>query len=148
MDKKRNASIKASYPVWFIISFSVCGIATILLCMIYTAWVIYTGRLYSHLWKMLFMLVLMAASYWFLLKIVFYSITATDVGIETHNIVGSSKFFDWDEIVEIRNPTWGIPHDAIYVVSRNRSRIMLLKGMKNLEELINIIKLNSPNLKN
>ncbi|MGD9245788.1 MAG: hypothetical protein PVH36_12700 [Desulfobacterales bacterium] len=147
MDKKLNEGIKISYPMWFVIFISFCGIGTILICTYYIAWVVFNGQLSSHLLRFLFLIILILAALWFLLKIVFYSVTATDRGIGTHNIAGANKFFLWDEIVEIRKPVFGIPHDAIYLISENKDKLMLLKGMKDLDEFIQLIKDRAPNLK-
>jgi hypothetical protein len=139
MDKKLNEIIRTSYPSWFIISISLCGIVTILMSTYYIGWVISSGQLYSHLFKLIFFAIFVVAVLWFLLKIVFYSVIATERGLETHNIVGQKRFFHWDEIVEIRKPRLGIPHDVIYVISEDKNKLMLIKGMKNLEELVHLI---------
>lgn len=147
MDKKPNEDIRIFYPKWFVVFIGFCGVGTVLISTWYISWVIYKGLLPSHVLRCLFFLALILATLFLFSKIVFYSVAATDRGLETHNIIGSNKFFTWDEIVEIRKPHFGIPHDAIYLISRNKDRLTLLRGMKNLEELLQLIKDRSPNLK-
>lgn len=84
---------------------------------------------------------------WFLLKILFYSITATDRGLKTDNIIGANKLFDWKDIIEIRRPRFGFPVNFTYVISKNKDKLFLIKNKKNYKELIKYIKENAPNLK-
>jgi len=62
--------------------------------------------------------------------------------------MGKRIFVAWKDIIEIRKPKFNIPHDAVYVITNSNKKLMLVKGMKNLDKMITAIKLNSPNLRN
>ena len=61
-------------------------------------------------------------------------------------MVGAKKYFLWLEIIEIRRPKFKIPYDAIYIVTETNKKMMIMKGMKNLKQMIDLIKNMSPNL--
>ncbi|MBW1788631.1 MAG: hypothetical protein JRK53_18755 [Deltaproteobacteria bacterium] len=148
MDKKRNERMEISYPMWLIIFIAFCGIGTILMVTYYIVLGIYNGKIFSNLLILTFITVSwVLINVWFLLKIVFYSVIATSKGIKSNNLIGPDKFFPWDEILEVRKPIYGIPPDAIYVISKDNEKLMLLRGMKNIDEFIQLIKEKAPNLK-
>lgn len=87
------------------------------------------------------------ACLWVLLRVAFYSVTGTDRGIITHNVIGQNKFFQWDEIVEVRRPRFGIPAAFSYVISKDKDKILLIRSMNNYKELVELIKTIASNLK-
>ena len=147
MDYKEDRILKVSMPIWFIIFMGICGIGMTIITVSYVVWVIYNDKLHSHLYGCLFFLIIVLTGLLFFLKIMFYSVTAVDKGLEANNIIGPKKFFHWNEIVEIRRPKFGIPNDASYVISSERRKMMLLRGTKNYKKLIALIKFKAPNLK-
>lgn len=146
MAENNSANLKISFPRWFRGFLTFCGIFTILLFAFYIVWVAYNGQLASRLLRCTVIASVIVGIVWFFLKILFYSVTATDSGLETDNIVGANKVLLWDEIVEVRRPRFGIPHDATYVISRNKGKVLLVRSMKNYKELIQLIKVRTPNL--
>ena len=146
MDKNHSGYLEISFPRWFRMFLAFCGIFTILLFAFYIVWVAYNGQLASRLLRCAISATVIVGIVWFLLKILFYSVTATDSGLETDNIVGANKVFLWDEIVEVRRPCFGIPHDATYVISRNKGKLLLVRSMKNYRESIQLIKDRAANL--
>lgn len=146
MGKHQSSNLKVSFPKWFVIFISICGILTISFCLFYMIWVIYHGQLASQLWRCAVLLSLLVIALWIFTKILFYSVTATERGLETANIVGASKSFQWDKIVEVRRPRFGIPKDASYVISKNKDKLLLVRSMKNYKELIELIKARAANL--
>jgi hypothetical protein len=147
MDKKSNKIIKVSYPIWVLILFTFCGIGSIPILSYYIIWTIEKSLFFSRLWQVLFCSIFIPAIIWFLFKITFYSVSATERGLETANIIGSKKYFQWGEIIEVQTPKFGLPFDISYVISINKGKLLLIRSMKNYKKLIQLIKLKAPNLK-
>ena len=126
MAKEENNNIRSSFPVWFVVSMTFCGIVTALGVGAHIIGLIYHGYFFSKLLRFSFGLVLILGIVWFFAKILFYYVTGSERGLETNNIVGSGKLFLWDEIVEIQKPRFGIPVDFTYVISKNNKKIMLI----------------------
>ena len=84
-------------------------------------------------------------SLWTLLKILFYTVTATKGGLLTDNLIGHKKYIRWGDILEIKKPSFGIPRDARYVITSD-NKLILLRSMTNYELLIQLIKEKAPNL--
>lgn len=141
-----SKNITISFPKWFVIGISFCGIGTILICAYYIVWVFHTGQLNSHILRCSFCFGFILVIFWFLLKIVFYSVIATERGLATSNIFKSSNIFLWDQIVEVRRPRFGIPYDATYVISENKKKLLLVRSMRNYKELVELIKVKASNL--
>ena len=141
-------NIKINYPRWFSICMTFCGIVTIGICSTYIVWVIINGIFGQRLWRITFSASLITLITWFLLRIVFYSVQASEEGLRSNAIMGKRIFVAWKDIIEIRKPKFNIPHDAVYVITNSNKKLMLVKGMKNLDKMITAIKLNSPNLRN
>jgi len=146
MVKKHSENLKISFPRWVVIFFSFCGIFTILFFAFYIIWVVYNGQLSSQFFRCAIFFSVILGAFWVFLKILFYSVTATERGLETDNIVGSNKLLLWDEIVEVRRPRFGIPVDFSYVISKNKDKLLLIRSMKNYKKLIQLIKLRAQNL--
>ena len=146
MVKNHIANLKISFPRWFVIFLTFCGVFTIMFSTFYIAWVVYKNQLTSRPFSCALFFILILSIFWFFSKILFYSVTATDSGLQTDNIVGSNKLFPWDEIVEVRRPRFRIPKDASYVISKNKDKLLLVRSMKNYKELIQLIKVRAPNL--
>ncbi len=143
---ERGKNLKMNFPIWLVISFSFCGVFTILFFAFYIIWVLYNGQLASRLFNCSVGFVVILGAIWVFLKVIFYSVTVTDEGLKTSNIIGKSKLFRWDEIVDLRRPRFGIPGDFNYVISRNNDSLLLVRSMQNYKELIDLIKVRSPNL--
>ena len=142
MNKNQNILIKTSCPKWFVILGFICFVITLLFSAFYTVMVIYNNGLTVF---GIFLLIVVLSEFLFI-KLLFYSVTATEIGLETANLLGSDKSFVWEEIVEVRGSRFGIPYDATYVVSKNKGKILLIRSMQNYKELIELIKVKSPNL--
>ena len=80
-------------------------------------------------------------------RILFYSVIATDKGLQIRNLFGPSKSIIWDEVIEIRRPRFGIPGDFTYVFLADKKKIVLVRSMNNYKKLIQLIKERAPNLK-
>ena len=147
MIKTHSEFLRSSTPKRQRIILTFCGIFTLLFSLFYIVWAIYNGQFLSQLSRCLIFVLMMLVILWFLLKILFYSITATDRGLKTDNIIGANKLFDWKDIIEIRRPRFGFPVNFTYVISKNKDKLFLIKNKKNYKELIKYIKENAPNLK-
>lgn len=147
MAKNHGKDLKISFPKWFFIPFGLGGIIILLTFIFYTARLIQSESSTFELLKVAFLFVVLLGWIFFFCKILFYSVTATERGLETDNLAGSKKIFLWDEIVEVRRPRFGIPKDANYVISKNRDKLLLVKSMTNYKELVQMIKVRAPNLK-
>ena len=142
----QSRNLKVSFPKWFVIFLSICGILTTSFFLSYIIWVIYHGQLASQMLRCAIFFSIILSGLWISLKVLFYSVTATERGLETDNIAGSNKLFLWDEIVEVRRPRFGVPIDFLYVISKNKDKLLLVRSMKNYKELIELIKALAPNL--
>ena len=147
LDNHQARNLKVSFPKWFMIFVSICGILTISFCLFYIIWVIYHGQLAYQLFRCSIFFSIILCGFWLSLKVLFYSVTATERGLETSNIVGPNKLFLWKEIVGVRRPRFGVPVDFSYVISKNKDKLLLVRSMKNYKELIELIKARAPNLK-
>ena len=147
MGNHQARNLKVSFPKWFVIFVSICGIFTISFCLFYIIWVIYHGQLAYQLLRCAIFFGIIVCGLWLCLKVLFYSVTATERGLETSNIVGPNKLFFWKDIVETRRPRFGVPVDFTYVISKNEDKLLLVRSMKNYKELIELIKARAPNLK-
>lgn len=141
-----SEQVKASFSRWFIILFLIGGIVLLLILAVCIFKVI-QHPYGSNLLKAGLLFVVMVGEVYFLLKVICYSVTATEKGIETYNIVGSTKkIILWDSIVEVRGPRFGIPKDAGYIITKNREKVLLVKSMKNYGKLIEVIRSRAQNL--
>jgi hypothetical protein len=84
---------------------------------------------------------------WFFNKVLYYSIIVLPQGISSNKLVGGGYLVKWEEIVEVKRPKFGIPYDAIYIVTYKNKKILLVRGMKNYLKLIKLIKVKAPNLR-
>lgn len=147
MKKNHREIVKIHFPKFISIPFILGGLA------ILTAIIFYASRLKQieafdlDLLKLMFLLILFIVAIFFVLKVLFYSVTATDIGIETDNIIGTKKAFLWNDIVELRRPRFGIPKDASYVIASNDDKIMLIRSMRGYNELIKTVKIRAINLR-
>ena len=110
----------------------------------YTFFVIYNNKGIT-LFGFLLLLFLFGA-FW-LIKYLFYSVTATSDGLIADSKFGRNKNIPWHEIIEVRRPRFGIPYEFTSVISKNRDKIYLLKSMTYYKELIDLIKERAPNLR-
>jgi hypothetical protein len=141
-----SRNLKSSFPKWFVIFLSFCGTTTILFSAYYIGWVIYSNEFSSKLLTCFILFVLIASILWFFVKILFYSVTATERGLEARNLFEWKRNIDWEEIENIRRPHFGIPKDISYVVSKTGKRLFLIKSMKNYKELVSLIKKKVPDI--
>jgi len=79
-------------------------------------------------------------------KFLFYSVIAKNMGLETINPLGKNKTLNWEEIIGVRRPRFGIPYEFTYVVSKTDKKILLLRSMPKYKELISLIKTHASNL--
>ena len=149
MDEKHNEYLKVKLPRWFGALYILCGVLMALFTVFYFIWSIYyDGRLSAlEIMHTIFLLILVFAGLWLTLKILFRSATATDRGLETDNIIETKKFLSWDEIVEVRRPRFRIPIAFAYAISKDKKKLLLIRGAENYQKLIELIKEKAPNLK-
>ena len=144
--EERIEYIRSDTPRWQRVLLTFCGTFTVLFCIFYIVWITYNGQLVSKLSRCLIFILVIIGGVWFFFKILFYSITATDRGLETNIIIGRSRLFVWEDIIEVRRPRFGFPVNFTYVIAQNRDKILLLRNKKNYNELIQCIKDKAPNL--
>lgn len=142
----KKESIKSDTTRIQKIVLSCSGIFTILFSLSYIFIVIFRGRLLVSPIRFILFTLIIFLSIWFLLKILFYSVTATAKGLETDNIIGIKKKFHWEDIIEVRRPRFGFPLLFTYVISNNEDRIVLVKNKQNYKELIQYIKKKATNI--
>ena len=87
MVKMQSDDLKISFPMLFIALMSFCGLLTALGIGLYIFRVIYYGQMSSQLFPCLFGFFVILIILLFLLKILFYSVTATKKGLITANII-------------------------------------------------------------
>jgi len=142
-----NEQITSKTPNWIRILVSFCGIFTVIFSAFYIVWVIYNGQFLSQIYRCAVLLMAILIIVFSYSKILFYSVTATEKGLGTDNIIGANKFFQWEEIIEVRRPRFGFPLKFTYVIKKNKDIIFLIKNRKNYEVLVQCIKEKALNLK-
>lgn len=142
-----NENITSKTPNWLRIVVLFCGIFTVLFSAFYIAWVIYNGQFLLQIYRCTVLFIVILIIVFSYSKILFYSVTAKEKGLETDNIIGANKIFQWEEIMEVRRPRFGFPVNFTYVVSKDKDRIFLIKNRKNYEALVQRIKEKAPNLR-
>jgi hypothetical protein len=146
MDKNYIVDLKVCFPKWIIIIFTFSAIGTVYFFLEYIFLLNNNGSSDSGMFKCLFFLGIIIGGFWLFFKILFYSVIATDKGLVTNNLFGAGKSVLWDEIIEVRRPRFGIPADFTYVLLANKSKLLLVRSMKNYKALIQLIKEKAPNL--
>jgi hypothetical protein len=147
MSKMHSEHVKTYTSRWVRILGTVCGIFTIFFFGFYIAWLIYNGQLISQLSRCLILFSVILLIIWSYSKTLYYTVTATDRGLETDNIIGTNKLILWEDIIEVRRPRFGFPVNFTYVISKNRDKLFLIRNKNNYKELIKYIKEKASNLK-
>jgi hypothetical protein len=138
--------VKAGFPLWFRIFISFCWISVVATFAFFMFKTMPNGLSWSEIKGCLIFIVIIAAGFWVIARFLFYSVTSTEDGLETNNLFHQCKLLPWDEIVEVRRPRFGIPYDFSYVVSRGRHKMLLIRSMRNYQELIDVIRARAGNL--
>jgi hypothetical protein len=146
MITNEDQNLKISLPRFFFIPFTLGAILLLLALIFYASRLIQSEPTILDLIKVLFLFIIFLAGSYFFSRILFYSVTAREIGLETHNIWGKKKVFLWKDIVQIRRPRFGIPKDASYVISSSEDKMLLVRSLKNYSELVQIIKVRAQNL--
>lgn len=144
--KMNTEYIKSDTSRWIRIVGTIFGLISILIFSVYIFHALYTGQFMEKILSCFIFLVLTITIIWSYSKTLYYSITATNRGLETKNITGENKLLLWENIKGIRKPRFGFPVNYTYVVSRDGEKLLLLKNKKNYEKLIRYIKENAQNL--
>lgn len=142
-----NENLTSKTPSWLRMVVLFCGIVTVLFCAFYITWAIYNGQLLLQIYRCTVLFIVILIIVFSYSKILFYSVTAKEKGLETDNIIGTNKFFQWEEIMEVRRPRFGFPVNFTYVVSKDEDSIFLIKNRKNYEALVQRIKEKASNLR-
>ena len=146
MEKNDQSFFKVVFPSWVIFLATIAAIGFFVLsfsCIILGK---YDDLPLFEFWKPIIFFIITFGVSFFVVYISHYCISATKNGIENHPLIGHSKFFAWDEIVEVRRPLFHIPVDFNYVVSKNGKRLLLIRSMNNYKELIQLIEQKAHNL--
>jgi hypothetical protein len=147
MNKMHSEYVKSGTSGWLRILGTFCGVFTVLFFLFYIVWVIYNGKFVTQISRCVFLFIIILFIIWSYSKTLYYTVTATDRGLETDNIVGTNKLFLWEEIIEVRRPRFGFPVNFTYVISKSEDKIILIRNRKNYIELIQSIKEKATNLK-
>lgn len=147
MAKMNNEYVKSETSRWLRILGTFCGVFTVSFFLFYIAWVVYNGQFVTQISRCLILSIIILFIIWSYSKTLYYTVTATNRGIETDNIAGTNKLFLWEEIVEVRRPRFGFPVNFTYVISKSRDKLHLIRNRNNYKELIKYIKEKAPNLK-
>jgi len=138
--------LKSSTPRWLRIFGTFCGIFVILLFGFYTVKFIYHNPSDVRIFKALLLfgvVVLIVGSF---AKDLYYTVSATERGLETDNIIGANRLMLWEDVVGVQKPRFGFPANTIYVVSKNGYKVSLIKNHTRFKELIEHIVKHAPNL--
>lgn len=147
MAKMHSEYVKSGTSRWLRILGTFCGVFTVLFFLFYIFWVVYNGKFVTQISRCVFLFIIILFIIWSFSKTLYYTVTATDRGLETDNIVGTNKMFLWEEIIEVRRPRFGFPVNFTYVISKNEDKIFLIRNRNNYKELIQSIKEKATNLK-
>ena len=146
MTEMHNEILKSSTPRWLRIFGTFSGIVIVLLFGFYTVQFIYNHPSDALILRALLLfgvIVLIVGSY---AKTIFYTVSATDRGLETDNIIGANQLMLWEDIVGVQKPRFGLPANTIYVVSKSGDKVSLIKNHTLFRELIEYIGEHAPNL--
>ena len=147
MLKENCTFLKVSFSRWYVALVGCCGLLTVVLSLAYLIYTVLHGEFFERLLRCSAFAVVLLSLLWFLARILFYAVYATERGIRTENILNKKELIPWDEIVEIKRPRIGIPKDAIYLITNNHQKILLIKSMNNYSRLLELIKTRAPNLR-
>ena len=142
-----NKNIISKAPNWIRIVALFFGIFTVLFSTFYIAWVIYNGQFLSQIYRCTVLFIAIMIIVFSYSKTLYYSVTATEKGIETENAFGKNKNVQWEEIIEVRRPRFGFPVNFTYVIKKDEDRIFLIKNRKNYDAIVQRIKEKAPNLR-
>jgi hypothetical protein len=92
-------------------------------------------------------LILAVSSTWWAILVLFSTIYATQSGIQRRGLLRRTQIFAWNEIMNVENSRFGIPHDAAYIVSKNGERMTVARSMTGYTELLRLIQEKAPNIK-
>lgn len=140
--------IKCGFQRWYVITFLVSLTMLLLLCALYIFRIFtYYGLIFSHILQLSFLVFFAACGGYYLLRILYYTITATEDGLTTGNIIGLNNSCKWEEIEGALNPLFCIPKDKKYLKLKNKKKLLIVMSMPNTKELLELIKLRVPNFK-
>ena len=139
--------VRSESPKWLRIVGASFEIITFSFSLFYILWLVYSGQFVAHISRCLILFIIIILIIWHHLKILYYTVTASNRGLETDNIVGKKKAFLWEQIIEVRRPRFGFPVNFTYIISTNEDKIFLIKNRNNYKEIIQSIEENAPNLK-
>jgi hypothetical protein len=135
--------IEVRYPTWFRTFYGVCAAGTVIICVRVAALTI--GRDRGMNGAIVLTATLLAIMLYGI-RIVFRSLVATEHGLELRVIGSAPARMPWADIHAVRRPTFGIPKDAAYIVSRSGRRLMIARSMSGLPELLALIERKAPHL--
>lgn len=147
MTDSQNVILKISFPIFFKIFLLICCVGILFLSGFYF-YKIATHQLQISYFICSVFLFLDLAGFWIILKLLFYSVTATNKGIEARNIVVRNIKIQWGDIIEIRRPRLGVPKDISYIITKNNNKLLLIRSMNDYSKIIKLIKERALNLKN
>ena len=155
MDHMHFKCFKVYFPKWVVAYFSFAGTITLFFSL-FILWMIITknpiitkifdGTIWGSLTIGIFLGSLTVGIIFIFFKVLYYSITVTKHGLESKNIMGKKQVFKWSDIIDLQGPRFGIPSDFLYVVSKNKDKLLLVKSMKNHKRLIKTIQDRATNL--
>jgi hypothetical protein len=140
METDKKILLKVHFTTW-------------ILCLVFAGWFMFLFTLVeiwlhlfrsgidwsdARLWKALFLTLIMVML-WCIAPILLSSISVTTAGFETHGIWGLRRKVRWDEITRVSLPRFGIPNDAIYIYLEDGERILVMKSMKGVGDLLQFI---------
>jgi hypothetical protein len=146
MIERPDVHLKSSAAGWQKIFGVFCGISIILLFGFYTVQFIYNNPSDARVLKALLLfgvVVLIVGSY---TKNLYYTVFATDRGLETEAIIGANQLMLWEDIIAIRRPRFGFPANSTYVISKQGDKLILIKSHSRYKELVQYIVQHAPNL--
>jgi len=147
MLQENSTILKVSFSRWYIVLIGCCGFLTAGLSLAYIIYTVLHGEFLARLLRCSAFAILFLSILWFLARILFYVVYATEYGIRAKNILSKTEFIPWHEIVEIKGPKIGIPRDVINLITQDRRKIRLIKSMNNYSRLLELVKTRAPNLR-
>ncbi len=146
MTNFQNIFLKVNFPIFFKIFLSICSVGILFISGVYF-YKIVTHQLQINYFFCSVFFFLDLGGFWIILKLLFYSVTATNKGIEARNIIVGKTTIQWEDILEVRRPSMGIPKDISYIITKNNNKLLLIRSMKNYSKIIQLIKKMALNLK-
>jgi hypothetical protein len=139
---EQKVLVEVSYPLWFRVFYGVCAIVTVVIAAIVAEhYLVVRGRVGESVCALVIGAIALCG-----VPLVFRSLIATEDGLELDVIGRKPVRMAWADIHAVKRPTLRIPKDAAYIVSRTGQRLLIVRSMSGVAQLISLVEAKARNL--